>query len=161
MIGTMTDSRGAFLRTPPGPIARAFFRMPSGLYRVGLGWLLGRRFVEITHTGRKTGLLRRTVVEVVDRDDDSVVVAAAWGPKSDWYRNIVAHPEIRISTGRLRDVPAVASVLPPEEAAASFASYRARHPAAAKSLAKTLGLALDDPRAMADTVPAVRLTHSR
>ena len=55
-------------RTPPTGVSRWLFRMPIGLYRLRLGWLLGDRFLLLHHTGRKSGLPRQAVVEVVTRE---------------------------------------------------------------------------------------------
>ncbi len=41
---------------PPRGLARIGFRIPIILYRLGLGGLLGTRFLLLTHTGRKSGL---------------------------------------------------------------------------------------------------------
>lgn len=146
-------------RTPPGPVTRALLRAPIYLYRIGLGRLLGRRFVEVVHVGRKSGRERRTALEVIGRDENSLVVAAAWGPKSDWFRNVVANPGVKISTGSLRLVPATARVLDEGEAVDVLVEYRRRHARAARALAKTLGLALDDPERMAARVPVVRFSR--
>jgi deazaflavin-dependent oxidoreductase (nitroreductase family) len=149
---------GAPTRGPPGKLGRWFARLPRYLCKARLGRLLGRRFVYFEHTGRTTGLTRETVVEVIRHDAASVDVAAAWGEKADWYRNVVADPSVRLSTGPLRLVPATASVLSEEDAASVFAAYSAAHPRSAKMLRKTLGLPLDDPATMAGAVPVERFT---
>jgi hypothetical protein len=51
--------------TGPTGWVRALLRLPILLYRLHLGWLLGHRFLLLTHVGRKSGLQRRTVLEVV------------------------------------------------------------------------------------------------
>ena len=53
---------------------------------------MGKRFLMIEHRGRKSGKLYRTVVEVAGRhpDNNEWIVTAGFGPKSDWYRNLVA-----------------------------------------------------------------------
>lgn len=112
----------------------------------------------LEHTGRTSGLPRSTVLEVIRHDDASVDVAAAWGVKSDWYRNTRKHPAVLISAGRRSHQPAMASVVAPDEAAAVFADYATSHPKAAKALAKAFDLPLDAPQTMAETVPIVRLT---
>ena len=112
----------------------------------------------LEHTGRTSGLPRQTVLEVIRRDDTSVDVAAAWGVRSDWYRNTSKHPAVLISTGRLKHEPAIASVVAPDEAVAAFADYATSHPKAAKALAKAFDLPLDAPESMAETAPIVRLT---
>lgn len=134
------------------------FRAPIALYRAGLGWLLGHRIVMIEHVGRVSGRPRRTVLEVVRRDASSIDVAAAWGPRSDWFRNVIANPSVRVSSGRLRSKPATASVLSLEDAADVFAGYAEAHETAARVLGRSLGLDFTDPSAIANTVPVVRLT---
>src|SRR5690349_25004115 len=41
------------------------FKLPVFLYRLRLGWLLGKRFMQITHVGRHSGKVRRTVLAVL------------------------------------------------------------------------------------------------
>ncbi len=76
-------------------------RAPVCLYRWRLGWLLGHRFLLLTHIGRRSGLRRHTVLEVVEyrKDGPEVVVANAFGPASDWVRNIEANPGAEITIG--------------------------------------------------------------
>lgn len=143
---------------PLGPVGRWFARMPIWLYRLGLGWLLGRRFVMIEHIGRISGLRRRTVLEVVRRDAASLHVAAAWGPKADWLRNVVSEPAVRLWSGRLRALPATASVLTVDQATSVLDRYRLEHPRAARALGRMLGLDFDEPSKVASVVPVVRLT---
>ncbi len=38
-------------------------RAPIGPYRIGLGGLLGRRFLLLEHVGRRSGLPRHTVID--------------------------------------------------------------------------------------------------
>jgi deazaflavin-dependent oxidoreductase (nitroreductase family) len=79
---------------PPRGLVRLVFRLPIWFYRLGLGGLLGTRFLLLTHTGRRSGLPRRTVLEVIryDRESETFVVAAGFGPGSDWYRNVRRDP---------------------------------------------------------------------
>ncbi|MCA9848813.1 MAG: nitroreductase family deazaflavin-dependent oxidoreductase, partial [Dehalococcoidia bacterium] len=71
-------------RQPPTGPWKLFFRAPIWLYRLHLGWLLGGRFLLMEHVGRRSGLVRRVVVEVVhhDRDADTYTVASGFGPRS-------------------------------------------------------------------------------
>lgn len=156
----MTDDHDpkSILRKPPSGLTRWFFRAPIALYRAHLGWVMGRRFVLVEHTGRKSGKTYQTVLEVVGHSDTTIDVAAAWGPTSDWFRNVSATPSVRVSSGRLRDEPATAAVLDDDDAEAVFAAYTDDHPRAARTLSKSLGLPLEDPAAMAAAVPAVRFT---
>jgi deazaflavin-dependent oxidoreductase (nitroreductase family) len=81
---------------------RFFLRFPLWLYRLHLGWLLGNRFVMFQHTGRKSGLPRYTVVEVVQHNPATgvYIIASGWGEKADWFQNIQKEPEILLDTGR-------------------------------------------------------------
>jgi deazaflavin-dependent oxidoreductase (nitroreductase family) len=72
-----------------------------GLFRLGLGRMVnfwpavGGRIMVITHTGRKTGLRRRTPVNYAPVDGD-LYCTAGFGAVSDWYRNIQANPEVEV-----------------------------------------------------------------
>lgn len=153
-------SEGARRRTQ-GPITRRLARLPILVYRLGLGRLLGNRFVMVEHLGRRSGLVRRTVLEVIGRGVDTLDVPVAWGRGSDWFRNVTAHPRVRVSSGRLRGVPATAEVLDPAAAAEVFRRYASEHPRAARILAKTFRLPFHDPRAVAEQVPVVRFHLER
>ena len=52
---------------------RWLLRAPIALYRLGLGGLLGQRFLCLTHAGRVSGRLRTTVIEVLSRDKEQGV----------------------------------------------------------------------------------------
>lgn len=52
----------------PGLVLRVIFRAPVRLYEHNLGWLLGRRFVCLTHIGRRSGRRYRTVLEAIGSD---------------------------------------------------------------------------------------------
>ncbi len=145
----------------PGPWLRIFFRLPVCLYRLRLGWVLGRRFIMITHLGRRTGRVHRTVVEVVkyEKLTRESAVLAAYGPRSDWYRNIKAHPALEAQTGRDRYVPDQRD-LTPEEAFEVLKDYRRRHPRTLKALLRAVPIIQYDGsdeslRRMAEKVPFV------
>jgi deazaflavin-dependent oxidoreductase (nitroreductase family) len=77
------------------------------LYDNGFGWVLGRRFLCVTHVGRKSGRRYRTVLEVVGTSPATgeTMVIAGFGPSSDWYRNIQANPAVEVVVGRHRFQP--------------------------------------------------------
>lgn len=147
---------------PTSGLFRWLTRLPIGLYRARLGWLLGNRFLMLTHIGRKSGLPRDTVLEVVrhDRATDTYIVVAGFGEKSDWFRNISQTPEVIVHVGRRR-YPAIASRLSFEEAMREFKDYAQRHPAALRVLARLLGYPWDGTEAgyekMAGLLPIVAL----
>ena len=71
------------------------------MWRLGLGkWInmwpsVGGRIMVISHTGRKTGLRRRTPVNYALINGD-VYCTAGFGRVSDWYRNIMVHTAVEI-----------------------------------------------------------------
>ena len=104
------------------------FRLPLFLYRLRLGWLLGKRFMQLTHLGRRSGKVRRTVLAVLRFyvKTKEIMAISAWSA-SDWYLNIQASPALQVETGFTRYVP-VQRALFPEEIAALFMDYRRKHP---------------------------------
>ncbi len=80
---------------------KQFNRFMLGLWRLGLGpWVnlwpeVGGRIMVIRHTGRKTGIVRYTPVNYTIADGD-IYCTAGFGSISDWYRNILAHPEVEV-----------------------------------------------------------------
>jgi deazaflavin-dependent oxidoreductase (nitroreductase family) len=129
---------------PPRGFSRLAFRLPLGLYRLGLGGLLGKRFVCLTHTGRRSGKLRQTVLEVVryDRISGACIVAAGFGKESDWVRNVEHDPHITFTVGR-SSRPGLAERLEPKAAGHELAEYSRRHPMAWRELVRFMGYRLD------------------
>lgn len=123
----------------PSPLLRFAFNAPAGLYRVGLGRLLGRRFLALTHRGRKSGRLYDTILEVAvfDPATDESVVVSAYGNGADWYRNLQAGSAVRVRTGKL-DYPPEHRFLAPEEATATAAEFCRLHPWEAKLAPRVL-----------------------
>ena len=82
------------------------FRAPLFVYHWGLGWLFGKRLLLLTHTGRRSGLRRETLLEVVEyrKEGPEVVVANGFGPDCDWVRNIEERPGEQITVGSKRFV---------------------------------------------------------
>lgn len=120
---------------PPGKALRFGLRLPIWLYRAHLGWLLGGRFLMLTHTGRKSGLERHTVIEVVqhDKETDTYYVVSGWGEKSDWYQNVHKTPSVTIQTGG-RKFKSIAEFIPKEKAVDLLSAYAHDHPVAFKEL---------------------------
>jgi len=131
------------LQLPRG-ISRLAFRLPISLYHLGLGWLMGTRFVLLTHTGRKSGLSRQTVLEVVRYDKASgvCIIASGWGVKSDWYQNISANPKV-IFQVRNKHSSGIAERLSPDAGGQELLDYAHRHPMAFRELVHFMGYQLD------------------
>jgi len=155
-----------FAQPPRDPLGRALYRAPIWIYRLGLGPLLGGRFVLLTHRGRSTGEARQAVLEVLGRNDDTgaVLVASGYGDRSQWFRNVRAEPRVLFQIGNRRR-RGVAEPLPARESGQVLAHYAQEHPVAATELMRGLGHdvadGLDDfERIGADPVngvPVVRL----
>ncbi len=113
---------------PPSGALRWLLALPVGLYHAHLGGLLGHRFLLLVHTGRKTGLRRETVVEVVRYDHGSreSVVVAGWGRRTGWLHNVEAGLAREVRTGRQHYVP-MHRILPLDEADRVFAEYEHRN----------------------------------
>jgi deazaflavin-dependent oxidoreductase (nitroreductase family) len=77
------------------PLVKTLVRMPMLMWRLGLGALVGRVFMVLTTTGRKSGEPRRAVVEVLEHEGRKYVLSGH-GPHSDWYRNIEADPRVTV-----------------------------------------------------------------
>jgi deazaflavin-dependent oxidoreductase (nitroreductase family) len=71
------------------------------LWRLGLGpwfdilWKLHGRIMVIAHAGRKTGL-RRYVPVSYAVEDGELYCMAGLGPAADWYRNLMANPNVEV-----------------------------------------------------------------
>lgn len=104
------------------------FKMPLVLYRLHLGWLFGHRFLMLTHVGRKSGKVRRTILAVLSYDAGSreIKAVSAWSA-SEWYKNIQAAPALAVETGLTRYTPAQRD-LSAEEIAQLFVDYCKIHP---------------------------------
>lgn len=63
----------------PFGIYRWLANAPRWFYRLGLGWLFGQRVMQLTHRGRKSGL-----------------VVSGWEGKTDWFRNIQHEPALEV-----------------------------------------------------------------
>lgn len=148
------------LYTPPKKprgLLKWGFKLPIALYRVRLGWLLGHRFLQLTHRGRKTSAIRQTVLEVVHYDaatNESAVVSA-YGAKADWYQNIQASPPIEVRTARSHFTPQY-RLLDPSERFTVLDTYQRRYRHAFRAVIRFLGYDYDGSevslRALADQV---------
>jgi len=86
-----------FLTYPSNGWRRAMFKWPVQLWRLGLGPVIGRFMVLISHTGRKTGLTRRTMTEL-HVVNGKKYAPSGFGRRAQWYRNIEADPRVTIQT---------------------------------------------------------------
>ena len=129
---------------PPSGISRLLYRSPIWLYKLNLGWLMGSRFLKITHTGRVSGQPRHVVLEIVKYEpaSETYYIAAAWGERADWVRNVRVNPQVQVQVSRQR-MDMVAQQLTPQEGEQVLLDYAQRHPTAMMNLARLMGYQLD------------------
>ena len=160
MVRTRLERQGS-----PTGVKKWLFRAPIALYRARLGFLMGSRFLMLEHTGRRSGETRRTVLEVVSNQPEEVFVAAAWGEKAHWYKNLQADPLARFFLGT-RVFETEAKALPSSEAQEVMRDYASRHPKALDRLSRFMfDNSPESPSAQADAVaesiPLVSLPKGR
>jgi deazaflavin-dependent oxidoreductase (nitroreductase family) len=103
-------------------------RLPVVLYDIGAGRLLGHRFLLLTHRGRRSGRLYRTMLEVVHWDPSKreAVVMSGFGPSANWRLNVLAGGAVEVQIAGLRFAPVVRS-LEREEAVHAVEDYERRN----------------------------------
>jgi deazaflavin-dependent oxidoreductase (nitroreductase family) len=79
---------------------KIFNRFMVLLFRLGLGsWGNGTKYtgyiMVLKHKGRRTGLRRLSPVNYAEIDGD-LYCLAAFGESADWYRNVMADPEVEV-----------------------------------------------------------------
>jgi deazaflavin-dependent oxidoreductase (nitroreductase family) len=79
------------------PWFRIVARVPQLAFRVGLGPVVGRTFMLLTTTGERSGAPRTTMVAFAEVDG-VVYAGAAYGRRTQWYRNLLADPLVTVRT---------------------------------------------------------------
>src|ERR1700751_4718405 len=112
----------------PNAALRPVFRAPVYLYRWKCGWLLGHRFLLVTHVGRRTGQRRHPVLEVMEyrKEGPEAVVMSAFGRNADWLRNIEATSSPAVVIGSRRFIASY-RFLDEEDAMRVVAGYEHRN----------------------------------
>lgn len=148
----------------PSDRLKRLFAAPNGLYAHGLGRLLGHRFLQLTHTGRRSGRRYRVVLEVLRYDAASgeAVVIAGFGEHADWLRNVRAGGPAWVDFGRGAR-RADHRVLGIDEAVGVLVDYERRYGPIRPALRRVLGMLAGfgyrgtdgDRRRLAATLPLV------
>ncbi|WP_460573001.1 nitroreductase family deazaflavin-dependent oxidoreductase [Humibacter soli] len=143
---------------------------PNALYKSGLGRIFGHRFLQLTHTGRKTGKLYHVVVEVVRYNSTTgeAVVMSGFGRHSGWFRNVTAGTPTWVDFGR-GPVRADCRVLDCDEGAEVVREYEQRMrfawPVVRIVLSRLAGFRYQDTdadrRRLAQSLPLTALTPHR
>ena len=144
------------------PWLHTAFVLPNRLYAGGAGWVLGHRFLRLTHTGRRSGREFHVVLEVVRYDSGTgeAVVVSGFGRTADWYRNVTGGGPAYVDFGRGAR-RADHRVLGLDEAVEVYAGYERRNlllmPAIRPVLSALLGWHYDGSdaarRRMAEDLP--------
>lgn len=97
------------MRTPPKVIEAGAWMLENGhraLLKLSGGRLpkkvLGMEPVELHVPGRKSGQMRSTMLTAPICETDRVVIVASKGghpDHPDWYKNLVAHPDVELTIG--------------------------------------------------------------
>ena len=148
------------LRKPPRGFQAWFSRMPIYFYKIGLGGLFKERFLLLTHIGRKSGLPRKAVLEVVDKDQENYYIVSGFGEKSQWFKNVMQAPQVNIHVGQ-KKMSALAERLPVDKGFEVLENYAKAHPKALKELSRLMGVSYDgskkDLEKMANILPVLAL----
>jgi deazaflavin-dependent oxidoreductase (nitroreductase family) len=148
---------------PPRGIKAKFWRMPIWIYRLGLGWLLGEKALLLTHIGRKSGLPRQAVLEIIHAypSENRYLVVSGFGPGSQWYQNIKSEPRVTIQVGT-KKINAVAEQLEKKLAGDAIIAYAQKFPGNLKTLSRILGYEIDHSpagyRAFGEQIPVLQFS---
>lgn len=115
-------------------------RLPPRLwYALGLGPIMGRLVLLLTTTGRNTGRRHVTPLQY-EEEGDVIYVAAARGLKADWFRNIIANPNVEVQV-KARHFHGLAEPIIDPGRIADFLELRLRlHPRMVGTMLRSEGL---------------------
>ena len=154
---------GTVNQNAPRGWLRLLLRVPILVYRLKLGWMLGRRLVLLTHTGRRSGKTHSTVLEALSYDTASCCcfIASDWGTRSQWYMNVMRNPLIEYTVGS-RERAGRAEQLPVDRAEQALRRYANRHRTAMRIRTRFLigedfDASSDQFRRLAARVPVLKL----
>ena len=120
-------------------IFRMIKKPPLLAYALGLDPIVGRLVLLLTTTGRKTGLSRITPLQY-EEINGLYYVASATGTKADWYRNLVANPQVEVQVRRKRFKGNAETTTDPSRIADLLEYRLAQHPRMVGAMMKASGL---------------------
>jgi deazaflavin-dependent oxidoreductase (nitroreductase family) len=82
--------------------------------------------VEITVTGRRSGQDRSLLVWFV-QEDDRLYLLPLKGTETEWYRNVLKTPTIRLASGGAEATATPTPLTDPAEVSAVVAKFRTKH----------------------------------
>lgn len=137
----LEQGKGRRLRESPPAVLKLAFKVPILIFRVGQGRLLGRRFLLLVHRGRKSGLERKAVLEVIkyEAEPPAAAVLSGWGERSQWFRNLQAAPPVAVWIGGKHWLSPQFEVLKPDRVVEVMEEYRRDHRVLMSSLDRFFG----------------------
>lgn len=122
----MTASSPTFDRGRPNALQKLFFKAPTALYRgIPAEIMRSRCVMLLTTTGRRSGQPRTTGVSFMPLGDHFIIFSG-WGIRSDWYKNLLANPEVTIQVGKRRMPATAVPVADPERRRELMRQMRSR-----------------------------------
>jgi deazaflavin-dependent oxidoreductase (nitroreductase family) len=114
---------------------RLALTLPLWCYRAHLGWVLGERFLMLTHGGRYNSQPRQTILEVMrcDRKAGVYIISTGWSEQPEWFRHIKRNSLVQIAIGESQ-LAALAERVSTTEAEYELRDYAQRHPVAFRAL---------------------------
>jgi deazaflavin-dependent oxidoreductase (nitroreductase family) len=120
---------GRWLPYPGSLAGKLAARLPLLLFRIGLGdVLMALRLMVLTTRGRKSGKLRRAMLEF-RRHGKKVYVVSAWGQKPQWVHNAAANPAVTVQIGGRVQHATATAVTDRAEATRALNLFRQKAPA--------------------------------
>ena len=148
---------------PPRGFNALLWRLPIWIYRLGFGWLLGKKALLLTHIGRKSGQPRQAVLEILHAysSENRYLVVSGFGPESQWYQNIKKEPRVTIQVGT-KKINAIAEQLEKELAGDAMIAYAENFPGNLKTLSRILGYEIEHSpagyRAFGEQIPIIQFS---
>ena len=118
---------------------RFLFVAPIVLWRLGLAPVVGRLFVLLTTSGRKSGLPRRAMLEYF-RSEKHLYVVSAFGAKAHWYQNLLADPRVVVQSARGAQTMRATRVTDDEELLTIYEFFLRRYPPFIGAFLNALGI---------------------
>jgi deazaflavin-dependent oxidoreductase (nitroreductase family) len=141
----MVTNQPTFDRGRPNAFRKWFFKSPVSMYRGPIGDVMSKRCIMmLTTIGRKSGLPRTNGVSFMPVGDNYIIFAG-WGVQSDWYKNLLANPEVTIQVGSKKIKATAKQVEDPERRRDLMLQMRKRSsqcgpPEPVRSVLKATGL---------------------
>lgn len=116
------------------------------LYDIGLGPIIGRLILLLITTGRKTGQPRTTPLQY-EEINGNFYLGSALGQKADWFKNILANPQVEVCVKSKRFRGVAEPVTDPVRIADFLELRLKRHPLIIGVILRSEGLPQNPDRA--------------